>query len=119
MSKLLKVLMLVAAILAGLIAALMMHGCATTAAVDAVAKTCEPSTDQESAILAAASSSGDQALALTAIDALGFALCVLQRGADEAIAALTPKAGATALALTASTYSPVVDNLKAWRAKHP
>jgi len=36
-------------------------GCATTAAVGTIAKTCEPSTDQESAILAAASSSGDQA----------------------------------------------------------
>lgn len=96
-----------------------LFGCATTRAAGTIAKTCEPSTDQESAILAAASSSGDQALALTAIDALGFALCVLQRGADEAIAALTPKAGTTALALTAESYSPVLANLQAWRKAHP
>lgn len=119
MSRLVKTLMLIAAILAGLVAALMMHGCAHVTPIATIAKTCEPSTDQESAILAAASSSGDQALALTAIDALGFALCVLQRGADEAIAALTPKAATTALALTAESYSPVLANLVAWRAAHP
>lgn len=93
-------------------------GCATVAKAGPVAKSCEPSTDQEMAILDAAAKPS-QAEALAAIDALGFVLCVLQRGADEAIASLAPKAGETALALSASGYSPVLGNLRAWRAAHP
>lgn len=115
MPRLLKILMLVAMILGALIAALMMHGCAHVAAV---AKACEPTSAQEMALVQAASNPS-QAEALAAIDALGFALCVAQRGADEAIGALAAPAGQTTLALTASAYSPVVANLRAWRAAHP
>lgn len=93
-------------------------GCATTHAVATIAKSCEPSTDQEMAILEAAAKP-TQAEALVAIDALGFLLCVAKKGVDEGIAALTPKAGTAALALVASDYSPVLDNLVAWRAAHP
>lgn len=95
--------------------AVLLFGCAT---VTPIVKACEPSTDQEMAILDAAAKP-TQAEALAAIDALGFVLCVLQRGADEAIASLSPKAGETSLALTASGYSPVLDNLRAWRTAHP
>jgi hypothetical protein len=96
----------------------LLFGCATTAKVITVAKSCEPSTDQEMAILEAAAKPS-QAEALAAIDALGFVLCMLQRGVDEAITALAPKAGAMPLALTAASYSPVLDNLVAWRNRHP
>ena len=95
-----------------------LSGCATTKAVGTIAKSCEPTTDQEMAILEAAAKPS-QAEALAAIDALGFVLCVAQRGVDEAIGSLTPKPGAKALALTAGGYSPVLDNLRAWRAAHP
>lgn len=98
------------------------NGCATTAKVTAkvipIVKSCEPSTDQEMAILEAAAQP-TQAEALAAIDALGFVLCLAQKGVDEAIAALTPKAGTATLALTAASYSPVLDNLQAWRTAHP
>ena len=114
-SRLITILMVVGAVIASIIAVLSMHGCAH---VTAVAKACEPTTDQEMAILEAAAKPS-QAEALAAIDALGFVLCVAQRGADEAITALTPKPGAKALALTAGGYSPVLDNLRAWRAAHP
>jgi hypothetical protein len=93
-------------------------GCATTAKVLPSAKACEPSTDQESAIVAALGTP-DQAAALAAVDALGFALCLAQRGVDEVIASLTPKPGTAQLALTAAAYSPVLDNARAWRAAHP
>lgn len=93
-------------------------GCATTKAVGTIAKSCEPTTDQEMALLDAAAKP-TQLEALAAIDALGFVLCVLQLGADEAIASLQPKPGTTALALSAASYSPVVDNLKEWRKRHP
>jgi hypothetical protein len=115
MTRLLKILMIVAAVVAAFIAALMMHGCAH---VSAVADACKPTTAQEMAIVEAASHPV-QAEALAAIDALGFALCVLQQGADDAIGALQSNAGETTLALTAEAYSPVVANLKAWRKAHP
>lgn len=95
-----------------------LFGCATTSKVGTIAQSCEPSTAQEMQLVQAASNP-DRALALAAIDGLGFVLCVLQRGADEAIGALQAKSGETVLALTASAYSPVVANLKAWRAAHP
>ena len=93
-------------------------GCATTKAVSSVASQCEPSTAQETAILGALSNPA-QAAALAEVDALGFALCVLQKGVDEIIAAVTPKPGTTAETLTAAAYSPVLDNARAWRAAHP
>lgn len=102
----------------GLLAVLLFGGCATTKAIGAVAKSCEPSTDQETAILGALSNPA-QAVALAEMDALGFALCVMQKGVDEIIAAVTPKPGTAALALTAAAYSPVLDNARAWRAAHP
>lgn len=92
--------------------------CATTKAVGSVAKQCEPTTAQETAILGALSNPA-QAAALTEMDALGFALCVLQRGVDEIITAVTPKTGTTAEALMAAAYSPVLDNAEAWRKVHP
>jgi hypothetical protein len=98
--------------------AVLLFGCATTKAVGTIAKSCEPSTDQEAAILDAAAKP-TQAEALAAIDALGFVLCVAQRGVDEAIASLQPKPGEAALALSAASYSPVLDNLREWRKRHP
>jgi hypothetical protein len=96
----------------------MMHGCATTSKGGSIATSCEPTSAQEMALITAASNPS-QLEALTAIDALGFALCVLQRGADEAIGALQAKSGTTTLALTAESYSPALANLKAWRKAHP
>jgi len=110
--------MILGAIIAALIGVFMMHGCATTKAVGNVAKQCEPTTAQETAILGALSNPA-QAAALTEMDALDFGLCVLQKGVDEVIAAVTPKPGTAALALTAAAYSPVLDNARAWRAAHP
>ena len=93
----------------------LLFGCAH---VENVAKQCEPTTAQETAILGALSNPA-QAAAMAEMDALGFGLCVLQRGVDEIIAAVTPKAETTAQALTAAAYSPVLDNARAWRAAHP
>ena len=101
-----------------LVLALLLSGCATTKAVGNVAKQCEPTTAQETAILGALSNPA-QAAAMVEMDALDFGLCVLQKGVDEIIAAVTPKPGSTAQALTAAAYSPVLDNAKAWRAAHP
>ena len=115
MKRLLAILMFVGLLVTAAIMFFGMHGCAHVAAV---AKACEPTTDQEMAILEAAAKPS-QVEALAAIDALGFVLCVAQRGVDEAIGSLTPKPGTKALALTAGGYSPVLDNLRAWRAAHP
>jgi hypothetical protein len=101
-----------------LLLAVGLFGCATTKAVGNVAKACEPTTAQETAILGALSNPA-QAAALTEMDALGFGLCVLQKGADEIISAVTPKPGSAAQALIAASYSPLLDNAKAWRAAHP
>jgi hypothetical protein len=98
--------------------AVLLFGCATTAKAVTVAKQCEPSTDQEAAILGALSNPA-QAAAMAEMDALGFGLCVLQKGVDEIIEAVAPKPGTTAQALTAAAYSPVLDNARAWRAAHP
>jgi hypothetical protein len=106
---------LITHILYVLTVAVLLFSCAHVAAV---ADACKPTTAQEMAIVEAASHPV-QAEALAAIDALGFALCVLQQGADDAIGALQSKAGETTLALTAEAYSPVVANLKAWRKAHP
>lgn len=92
--------------------------CATVSKVGQVAKQCEPTTDQETAILGALSNPA-QAAAMAEMDALGFGLCVLQKGVDEIIAAVTPKPGTTAQALMAAAYSPVLDNARAWRQAHP
>jgi hypothetical protein len=118
MSKVLKVLMIAGAVLAAIIMFLMTHGCATTAKVVPIVKACEPTTSQESAILGALSNPA-QAAAMVEMDALDFGLCVLQKGVDEIIEAVTPKSGTTAQALTAAAYSPVLDNARAWRAAHP
>lgn len=96
----------------------LLYGCATLRKTTPVVKSCEPSTDQEMAILEAAAKPS-QAEALAAIDALGFVLCVLQRGADEAIAALAAKPETASIAATMNGWSPVLDNLRAWRAAHP
>ncbi len=101
-----------------LLCTLALFGCATTKAVGSVAKACEPTTAQGTAILGALSNPA-QAAAFAEMDALDFGLCVLQKGVDEVIAAVTPKPGTTAEALTAAAYSPVLDNAKAWRAAHP
>lgn len=93
----------------------LLFGCAH---VKAVAVSCEPTTDQEMAILDAAGKP-TQLEAIASIDALGFALCVLQRGADEAIQALSAKPETASIASTMSGWSPVLDNLRAWRAAHP
>jgi hypothetical protein len=102
-----------------LVASLLFYsGCATTKAAVTVAKQCEPTTAQETAILGALSNPA-QAAAMAEMDALDFGLCVLRRGVDEIIAAVAPKSGTTAQALTAAAYSPVLDNALAWRAAHP
>lgn len=95
-------------------------GCATTAKVVPIVKACEPTTAQEAAIFAALENP-TQAAALAAVDALGFALCVAQKGIDEVIAALEPKAsGLTAAqSLVTADYSPVLENARAWRTAHP
>jgi PBP1b-binding outer membrane lipoprotein LpoB len=98
--------------------ALLLFGCATTKAVGTVAKQCEPSTDQEMAIIEALSTV-DTAVALAKVDALTFGLCVLQRGVDEIIATLTAPPGTTTISATAADYSPVLANARAWRATHP
>lgn len=97
-----------------------LFGCAT---VGTAAKSCEPSTDQTAAILNAAANPA-RAAALAAIDALHFSLCVLQAGADKAIADLEAKSRARAeMATMAGIDPPAPDprlgNLKAWRAAHP
>lgn len=101
-----------------LVVALFGGGCATTKAVGSVAKACEPTAAQGMQIMDAASNPV-QAEALIAIDALGFVLCVAQRAVDEDIASLAPKTDAGALERSAESYSPVLDNLRAWRAAHP
>lgn len=108
------------AVLAAIVGLLVvsMAGCATTAAVGTIAKQCEPTTAQETAILGALSNPA-QAVALAEMDALDFGLCVLQKGVDEVIQAVTPKPGTAAEALTAAAYSPVLANAKAWRQAHP
>lgn len=101
-----------------LVVALFGGGCATTKAFGAVAKACEPTAAQGMRIMDAANNPV-QVEALAAIDALGFALCLVQRGVDEGIASLAPKSDAGALERSAESYSPILDNLRAWRAAHP
>ena len=108
---------LVLAALVGLIV-VALSGCATTAKVVPIVKACEPTTAQETAILGALSNPS-QAAALAEMDALGFALCVLQKGVDEIISAVSPKPSTAAQALLAASYSPILDNARAWRADHP
>lgn len=125
MTRVLKILMLVGAIIAAVIGALMMHGCATTKAVGNVAKQCEPTTAQETQLLTAASNV-DELAALALIDALPFGICIIQRLADQFISThQAPPVPADSGSLTADlAQSNSVDavrlrNLMDWRAEHP
>lgn len=99
--------------------AVAVFGCATVSKAVHVADTCAPSPGEIDAVFAAASNPV-QASALAAIDLLDFALCVKQAAVDEQIAVLAPPLDASLATVDALTEaSPVLPNLRAWRAAHP
>lgn len=94
-------------------------GCATTAKLGTVAKSCEPSTDQMTALEGALTSSADAAVAVATAEGLGFLACMLHQGANEIVSALTPKPGTAALELAGSSYSTLLPNATALLKKYP
>jgi hypothetical protein len=108
-----------------LILALLLSGCATTKAVGSAAKQCEPTTAQETQLLTAASNP-DELVALALIDALPFAVCVVQKLADKFItdhqqtATVVDAGSITADLIQASGVDAIrMRNLMDWRAEHP
>jgi hypothetical protein len=116
MTRLLKILMIVAAVVAAFIAALMMHGCATTGAIAAA---CKPSTTDETntvlSILGNVTLSNAEAVA--ALEASKVAFCVITELAKRTRDALT---GAVALQTADPMMTAVsLAHSNAWLMKHP
>lgn len=119
MTRAIKLLMLIGAIIAALIGVFMIHGCATTKGATAVVKSCAPTSAQVDAIVGVLSTNIDQDKAVAEAEGLGFLACILHNGAQEIVNAITPPADAGATATEAAGYSPLLPNAMALLKKYP
>lgn len=114
MKRLLMILMIVAGVVAAIIAALTMHGCATTRAVAAA---CAATSLQSQQILDKLGNPS-QAAALAGLDGLHFAACVIAGEIDAYLAAHQDDGGAHEFAAMDPLDAVRLRNARAWRAAH-
>lgn len=120
MSRILKILMIVAAVVGAAIAALSMHGCATTSAIT---KACKPSTTDETQAVTTLwndlSRTTAETVAILEGGKIGY--CVISAIAQDVLlqeSMATPKLATTLFALPLEP-SLQASRAQAWIAKHP